>query len=110
MAYEYVQVGVSGNRSLHYFHSFAVKNRVDFSHLPDVHPDTCIPSSELIACRLLPSTDDDKKLQSHFVAYMSRILATYLPYFKFAFEDVVEWHKHHTYYTQMLQKSEVANT
>lgn len=35
----YVQVGVSRNRSLHYFHTFAVKNRVDLRHLPDVHPD-----------------------------------------------------------------------
>ena len=105
----YVQVGVSRNRSLHYFHTFVVKNRVDLRHLSDVHPDTCLPSSEQIACRLLPSTDDDKKLQSRFVAHVSRILATYLPYFKFAFEDVVEWHKHHTYYTEMSQKSEVVS-
>ena len=106
----YVQVGVLGNRSLHYFHFFAVKNRVDFILLPDVHPDTCLPSSTQMANALLPSANDDKLLRDHFVVHVSRILSTYLPYFKFAFEDVVEWHMNHKYSSQMSQKSEVVST
>ena len=36
------------NKSLHYFHCYAVQNRIDHSDKPDVHPDACpVPFIEL---------------------------------------------------------------
>lgn len=98
------------NRSLHYFHSFAVQNRVDFSHLPDVFPDTCSDSPERTALALLPSTDDDKALRRLFAIHISRILSMHIPFFKTAFDDVVEWHIEHDYSDQMCTKSVVVSS
>ena len=106
----YMRVEGSHNKSLHYFHSFAVQNRVDFSHLPDVLPHTCLNSPHKLAVALLPSRDDDKALRQHFVTHVSRILATYIPFFKFTFEEVVEWHIKHDYYDQMSAKSLVVSS
>ena len=97
------------NQSLHYFHYFAIKNRVDLSELPDVHPQTCIPSPELKAIMMLPSVEDDKDLRRLFAVHVSRVLATHIPYFKNAFEDVVEWHINHKYYSEMSLASEVVS-
>lgn len=103
----YIQADGTRNQSLHYFHSFAVKNRVNFSHIPDVHPHTCLPSHKQMAVCLLQSAEDDKKLHHLFLVHVSHIVATYLPYFKFAFEDVVDWHVQYMYSHQMSQKSGV---
>ena len=32
------------NQSLHYFNSFALRDRISFNHLPDVFPHTCFNS------------------------------------------------------------------
>lgn len=98
------------NRSLHYFHSFAVQNRVDFSHLPDVLPDTCPDSPERTALALLPSDDDDKAMRCLFATHISRILSTHIPFFKTAFNDVVDWHIEHEYSNQMCAKSVVVSS
>ena len=97
------------NRSLHYFHSFAVQNRVDFSHLSDVFPDTCFDSPERTALALLPSADNDKAMRHLFATYISRILVTHMPFFKVAFDDVVKWHIEHNYSDQMSAKSIVVS-
>ena len=55
----------------------------------------------------LLSKDDDKALRQLFAKHVSRILCTHMPFFKFAFEDIVDWHIDHQYYAQMSQKSEV---
>ena len=99
----------AGNQSLHYFHYFAVKNRVNLSNLPDVHPQTCMPSPELKAVIMLPSAEDDKDLCRLFAVHVSRVLATHIPYFKYAFDDVVEWHIKHKYYSEMSLASEVVS-
>ena len=105
----YMRVEGSHNKSLHYFHSFAVLNRVDFSHLPDVFPHTCLNHPRQLALALLPSKDDDRALTQLFGIHVSRILCTHMPFFKFAFEDIVDWHVHHQYYDQMSAKSEVVS-
>ena len=97
------------NQSLHYFHFFGVKNRVDLSNVPDVHPQTCMPSPELKSVMLLPSAEDDKELHRLFAVHVSRVLATHVPYFKLAFDDVVEWHIKHKYYSEMSMASEVVS-
>ncbi len=95
------------NKSLHYFHCLAVQNRIDHSHKPDVHPDTCLPSPLHRASTLLPSLADDRSLRNDFITCVSRILVEHMPFFKHTFEDVVEWHIQHQYYNQMSAKSVV---
>ena len=51
------------DQSLHYFHSFAVKNRVDHTDYPDVYPDTCLDQPKRRAKTLLPSKEDDITLR-----------------------------------------------
>ena len=53
------------NQSLHYFHPFAMKNRKDFSHLLDIHPQSCANSPHNIVLSLLPSADDDRILRKN---------------------------------------------
>ena len=105
----YMRIEGRHNHSFHYFHSFAVQSRIDFSHLPDQHPDTCFNSPYQLALSMLPSADDDRSLRDLFVTHVSRILCTHMPFFKFAFEDVVEWHIQHEYYDQMSTKSQVVS-
>ena len=103
----YMRIEGSRNQSLHYFHSFAVLDRINFSHLPDVFLHTCLNSPKQLALAMLPSKDDDKVLTLLFETHVSRILCTHIPFFKLSFEDIVEWHIHHRYYDEMSAKSEV---
>lgn len=105
----YMRVEGSRNQSLHYFHFFAVLDRIDFSPLPDVFPHLCFNCPKQMALALLPSTNDDMTLRQLFVTHVSRILTTHIPFFKFAFEDVVEWHIQHQYYEEMSAKSQVVS-
>ena len=76
------------NKSLHYFHSFAVANRVDFSCLSDVRPSTCMNSPSKRAVQLLPSKEDDKEMRTNFVTLVSRALVENIPFFKATFDGV----------------------
>ena len=78
------------NKSLHYLHSFAIQNRIDLSNIHDVHPSSCLPSSQHRASTLLPSHDDDVALQNHFARDFKRIVVKNIPYFQHTFEDIVE--------------------
>ena len=97
------------NQSLHYFHFFAVQNRIDHSHYPDVHSHTCFDSPRHRALALLPSQEDDNTLRSIIITLVSRILAEHMPFFKDTFEDVIEWHIKHKYYAEMSSKSVVVS-
>lgn len=97
----------SGNKSLHFFHSYALLNRVDFNDLPDFHLPTCHNSPKNRALSLLPSADDGRLLRQDFITIISRILATHIPFFKWTADDVVEWHIKRKYYEQMSSKSVV---
>ena len=59
------------NSSLHFFHSFAVQDRIDFSHLPDTLPLTCSNKPAKVALELLPTIDDDKALEKLFQIHVS---------------------------------------
>ena len=106
----YMRTGSHRNQSLHYFHSLALRSRIDFSHLPNVYPDTCSPSPLKLAESLLPSASDDQSLRDLFIMHVSRVLSTHIPFFEFAFEDVVEWHRKHDYYKQMSSESVVVSS
>ncbi len=97
------------NLSLHYFHSYAVLNRVDASSLSDIVPDISQLDTEVVANTLLPSVSDDLVLRNNITTIISRVLVSHLEYFKFAFEDTVNWHIKHKFYGEMSQKSIVVS-
>lgn len=63
-------------KSIHYFHSHAVANRVDFSDLSERTPP--LPSMDLwqLASSLLPSPDYGVTMRNNFATHMSRLLTT----------------------------------
>ena len=78
-----------GDQSLHYFHSMAVQNRIDFSIYPDVHLHTCLDQPKRRAKSLLPSQLDDTALRTNVGILVSRVLADHMPFFQFTFQDVI---------------------
>ena len=76
------------------------------STLPDVHPDSCMNCPQENAKLLLPSAEDDRYL---FITHVARIVTTHMKYFKFSFDDVVEWHVKHQHYKEMSMKSKVVS-
>ena len=95
--------------SLHYFHSYAVKDRVNcfsLSDAPNLNPD--LDSREL-ASLMLPSLEDDKILFENFKVLFSRILLENVEYFKDTFDGTVTWHIKHCYYEEMSMKSDVVS-
>jgi hypothetical protein len=51
------------NESLHYFHSYAVQNRVDVSAQSDTVDPKEVPKPETIANTIIPCASDDKMLR-----------------------------------------------
>lgn len=94
-------------RSLHYFHSFAAQDRIDFSHLSDIPPPPLAMSPAEIAKTLLPSPEDNQILRKNFATHVSQILITHMPAMKLAFEDSVDWHIPHLHDKEMSRKSNV---
>ena len=105
----YMRMEGSRNQSLHYFHSFAVFDRVDFSQLPDVFPYTCLNNPKQLALTMLPSHRDDETLTLLFETHVSCVLCKRIPFFKYTFDDIVEWHNCHRHYDEMSMKSDVVS-
>ena len=97
------------NKSLHYVNAYAVQSRINFTHLPDTHPDTCSNKPAQNALLLLPSTDDDKSLRNLFATHLSRIVYPHLRFFQTCFDGVIDWHEKHKYYKEMSTKSTVVS-
>ena len=96
--------------SLHFFHCYAVKDRIDLSHVSDdPNPFLFKPISELEVEQLLPSASDSQAIMQNFGILVSRVLVEELPYFNTTFEDVVEKHIKHLYYEEMSKKSETVS-
>jgi hypothetical protein len=66
------------NQSLHYFHCYAILDRIDFSKLPFKSPVANLlvtPSNlQLMASKLLPSDIDDKAMAKNAAILLSRLL------------------------------------
>lgn len=66
-------------QSLHYFHTYAVRDRIDLSdfsnssHLPDI--------SSIQLTQLLPSEADIKAIYDNFSILVGRVLKKYIPFF-----------------------------
>lgn len=97
------------NQSLHFFHSFAVHDRINLEGLSTQLAATCNPSPRNMALALLPSTENDTNLLSNIATLISRIIVTHIPLFHFAFSDVTNWHIQHRFYSSMSKKSEVVS-
>lgn len=90
-------------RSLHYFHTFAVKDRVDISSLSD--KPLQIPA-DVDLTKLLPNKADDTCLQKNFAVLMARVVCKYVPFFS---RYTVERHIEHKYSREMSAKSVVVS-
>ncbi len=66
------------NSSLHYFHSYAVLNRIDTSSLCDDIPNVRQLDKNVVARTILPSKSDDRALRENFAILVSRVLVEHL--------------------------------
>ena len=95
--------------SLHYFHFYAVKDRIDFSDLGE-KAILCHGADQLqLVLSLLPLPEDDIALWRNLCVLISRILYNNLEFFKVAFDGIVEWHIEHSFYQEMSKKSDVVS-
>ena len=96
----------SPTQSLHYFNSYAVQDRIDFSSYSDTTPTINLETVSMDS--LLPTEDDLRELQSCFAIHIARVLTRHLSSFS-AFADVVPTHIKHKYSTEMAKKSNVVS-
>ena len=87
------------NSSLHYFHAYAVQNRIDVSALSD----------SIESKTYNQAMSDDKLQRENIAALMSRVLVSNLSFFEFSFDKVVDWHIEHQFSLEMSQKSKVVS-
>ena len=96
-------------KSLHYYHCYAVQDRICMHDLPNERLQSCLPPTNTVAKSLLPSPDDDKILIENIKILFSRILAETLPFFEVSFADIIVKHIHHKYHDEMSSKSLVVS-
>ena len=98
------------NRDLHYFHYYAVRDRVD-NNLP-TSPPKLPPKGSAKSCALsiLPSIDDDRVIRENMIIMVSRVLAKHMESLGFDSSKLVKWHVPHKFQDQMSKKSEVVCT
>ena len=104
----HIRIGDSGTKSLHYFHSFAVRDRIDFSDMAERPILTMQADQKHIVLFLLPSSKDDIDMRKNNICVlMSIVLFNNVDFFKTSLDGVINWHIEHQYYEEMSQKSEV---
>ena len=91
---------------LHYFHGYAVKDRVDFTGLEDSVSSPQI--SQLNVDEVLPSADDELILKQNMAILATHEIQKYLPFFRKNIKPVMK-HIPHRYSQEMSQKSEVVS-
>ena len=89
----------------HYVQIYAVKDRVDFSHLSEAYP-TPVHLDQISLDDVLPSSNDYKELMSNFTTLVSRIMTKHLNFFS---SDSVCTHIPHKYQKEMATRSEVVS-
>ena len=93
-------------KSLHYFHTYAVRDRVDLSGVSDVPMSPDLSSTDLFD--LLPTRADQEVLVQNFAILMAHVLRKNMPFFA-KYGEKVENHIEHVCSQQMSQKSEVVS-
>lgn len=101
-----VETSEHHTQSLHYFHGYAVKDRVDVSKLED---DPYLPDlSQINVETVLPKLDDESSLKSNMAILAAQVIRKRIPLIKKHFKPVVK-HISHIYTSEMSQKSEVVS-
>ena len=95
-------------QSLHSFHSYAVRDRVDCSNLAD-DPLSTTPTVRDVISRVLPTDEDDAIIHDEFAILVARILCKHMTFFQSSYADVVDWHIEHQFLQEMSQKSDVVS-
>ena len=97
----------SQTKSLHYFHMYAVRDRVNVSQLSDSASLPDVSSVDLSL--ILPSVQDQQGLKKTFALLIARTLKKCMKFFK-VFGSGLERHIVHERYQEMSQQSEVVST
>lgn len=93
-------------KSLHYFHLYAVRDRIDLSKYED---NPSLPDiASINTDQLLPSEEDAQTLRSNFAMHIARVLKKHMKFFR-QFGSGLERHIRHEYYAEMSKKSEVVS-
>ena len=96
--------------SLHCFHYYTVRDRIDISGIPDEYkPSFYTAASKLPLDVLLPSSSDHLAMVHNFGILVSRVLVEELAYFSTTFEGVVTTHIPHCHSDEMARKSETVS-
>lgn len=105
----YMRVGTNIHLDRHYFHSYALADRIDFSDLSDRHIPTGIKDPRQIALSLLPTVEDDLNLRNNVCTLMARVFYENMQFFSRSFDGVVNWHIGHEWHGEMSKKSIVVS-
>ena len=93
-------------RSLYYFHSYAVRDRIDLS---EYCSDPKVPNlAEMNFEQLRPSHDDTTVVKTNFATLIGCLLKKRMPYFA-KFPAHTDQHIRHEFYEQMCTKSKVVS-
>lgn len=93
-------------KSIHYFHSYAVHDRADFSKLSGKDPQGKLQSDAFT--KFLPSPDDCSQLRENYINLIARVIVEKLPHFN-KLSDCVPAHICHEFSTAMKEKSVVVS-
>ena len=86
------------NQSLHYVQMCAVKDRIDYSSVPDSAPSSTRNIFDI------PSSDDYAQLKKNLAIHVARILVEHVQCFNEDFKDLVTKHILHKYSDQMCTR------
>lgn len=96
--------------SRHYFHSYALRDRICISSLPAVRPQSCLQHPNIRAESLLPTPSDDDAIITNLKVLFGRILCENLSFFEKCFEDLVPSHINHRRSSEMSLKSDIVSS
>ena len=108
MKQRYMRVGKTWPDEIHYFHSYAVSDRIDFSNLSERVVPTLAQDPEQVTLSLLPTPEDDEAIQNNMCTLISRIMYENMDFARLTFDGVVNWHIMHDFY-KMSRKSVVVS-
>ena len=93
-------------QSLHYFNSYAVKDRLSTAGLED---NPCLPDFDSFDMeKILPTSGDHETIESNFCVLIGRVLKKHFKFFS-KFATGIPKHIKHQHYGKMSQKSEVVS-
>ena len=93
-------------RSLHFFHSYAVQDRIQSESYSESIPP--IDPANVNFSDLLPTSTDDTVLKRNMAIMVARILKKHMPFFA-KYGSGIEKHISHAKYADMSQKSKVVS-